>query len=421
MRDNVATPGGARRAVRRSGRRLSRVRLDRQGTAGRAGGDRRCGRCVCCGRAIVAGRTAVLVTAGPTLEDLDPVRFIGNRSSGRMGFAIAQEAHARGALVTLVAGPTARRRRRPCTSWSACAARARCMRPSCRAPTGADVVIMAAAVADYTPAGGAAAGEDREGRRADARRSSGRRTSSPSLARAAAIGRRRCSLALPPRRATRAARAARKLAPSASISSSPTTCPRRARASTSRPTRSRSSPARRRDAAAADAKDRRRRGRSSIASSSSARPRAAAAARRGSRRPLRRPHERDASPIICSFTRSLGVAGVSKDAAWRQREAADAAASGRRRQPAARGRGSEAAAAISATPAAACADPVAALAALRAHIGRLHALQAAAASAAGRWSSASAIPSAELMFVGEAPGADEESRASRSSARPDSC
>src|SRR5438552_9898196 len=48
----------------------------------------------------------VLVTAGPTYEDLDPVRYLGNRSSGRMGFAIADEAMRRGAEVTLVAGPT---------------------------------------------------------------------------------------------------------------------------------------------------------------------------------------------------------------------------------------------------------------------------------------------------------------------------
>src|SRR5262249_10531769 len=47
----------------------------------------------------------VLVTAGPTYEDVDPVRFIGNRSSGRMGFAIADQALRRGAEVTLVAGP----------------------------------------------------------------------------------------------------------------------------------------------------------------------------------------------------------------------------------------------------------------------------------------------------------------------------
>src|SRR3984957_13744621 len=47
----------------------------------------------------------VLVTAGPTYEDFDPVRYLGNRSSGRMGFAIAGEAARRGAEVTLVAGP----------------------------------------------------------------------------------------------------------------------------------------------------------------------------------------------------------------------------------------------------------------------------------------------------------------------------
>src|SRR6187401_3164031 len=56
-------------------------------------------------RRTLSGRR-VIVTAGPTIEDLDPVRFIGNRSSGRMGFAIAAEAQARGAEVTLVAGPT---------------------------------------------------------------------------------------------------------------------------------------------------------------------------------------------------------------------------------------------------------------------------------------------------------------------------
>lgn len=48
----------------------------------------------------------VLLTAGPTVEDLDPVRFITNRSSGKMGYAIAEAAQARGAKVTLVSGPT---------------------------------------------------------------------------------------------------------------------------------------------------------------------------------------------------------------------------------------------------------------------------------------------------------------------------
>jgi phosphopantothenoylcysteine decarboxylase/phosphopantothenate--cysteine ligase len=51
------------------------------------------------------GGLRLVVTAGPTLEDIDPVRFIGNRSSGKMGFAVAERAAARGADVTLVAGP----------------------------------------------------------------------------------------------------------------------------------------------------------------------------------------------------------------------------------------------------------------------------------------------------------------------------
>src|SRR4051794_36028766 len=49
----------------------------------------------------------VLVAAGPTYEDFDPVRYIGNRSSGRMGYAVAAEASRRGAVVTLVSGPAA--------------------------------------------------------------------------------------------------------------------------------------------------------------------------------------------------------------------------------------------------------------------------------------------------------------------------
>jgi phosphopantothenoylcysteine decarboxylase/phosphopantothenate--cysteine ligase len=48
---------------------------------------------------------AIVVTAGPTIEDMDPVRFLGNRSTGKMGFAIAERAAARGARVTLLAGP----------------------------------------------------------------------------------------------------------------------------------------------------------------------------------------------------------------------------------------------------------------------------------------------------------------------------
>jgi phosphopantothenoylcysteine decarboxylase/phosphopantothenate--cysteine ligase len=100
-------------------------------------------------RTSLAGRT-VLVTAGPTLEDIDPVRFIGNRSSGRMGFAVALEAQARGATVQLVAGPTAIEP--PAVGEVVRVRSAREMHAAVMARAGdADVVVMAAAVADYAP------------------------------------------------------------------------------------------------------------------------------------------------------------------------------------------------------------------------------------------------------------------------------
>jgi phosphopantothenoylcysteine decarboxylase/phosphopantothenate--cysteine ligase len=101
----------------------------------------------------LAGRRLV-VSAGPTLEDLDPVRFIGNRSSGRMGFAIAREAAARGAHVTLVVGPTALE---PPPGVEVARVRsAREMHGAVLAHAArGDAVVMAAAVADYAPAGGA--------------------------------------------------------------------------------------------------------------------------------------------------------------------------------------------------------------------------------------------------------------------------
>src|SRR5262245_28759843 len=95
-------------------------------------------------------RKRILVTAGPTLEDLDPVRFIGNRSSGRMGFALAAEAARRGADVTLVAGPTTVE---PPTVQVVKVRSAVDMEAAVAERAGrADVVIMAAAVADYMPA-----------------------------------------------------------------------------------------------------------------------------------------------------------------------------------------------------------------------------------------------------------------------------
>ena len=105
-------------------------------------------------RASLAGHR-VLVTAGPTLEDIDPVRFIGNRSSGRMGYALAREAHDRGAEVTLIAGPTAIAP--PAVGDVVRVRSTREMRDAVIARLDrADAVIMAAAVADYTPASGAA-------------------------------------------------------------------------------------------------------------------------------------------------------------------------------------------------------------------------------------------------------------------------
>jgi phosphopantothenoylcysteine decarboxylase/phosphopantothenate--cysteine ligase len=70
----------------------------------------------------------VLVSAGPTYEDIDPVRFIGNRSSGRMGFAVAQAAALAGARVTLVAGPVSLPTPVGVRSASTCAVPRRCMR-----------------------------------------------------------------------------------------------------------------------------------------------------------------------------------------------------------------------------------------------------------------------------------------------------
>jgi phosphopantothenoylcysteine decarboxylase/phosphopantothenate--cysteine ligase len=93
----------------------------------------------------------VVVTAGPTCEDIDPVRFIGNRSSGRMGFSLAGEARRRGARVTLVVGPT-QLDPPPADEIVRVRSAAEMHVAVMRAAESADLVIMAAAVADYTPA-----------------------------------------------------------------------------------------------------------------------------------------------------------------------------------------------------------------------------------------------------------------------------
>src|SRR4029453_19331605 len=97
----------------------------------------------------------ILVSAGPTYEDLDPVRYIGNRSSGRMGYAIAAEAARRGADVVLVTGPTSIAA--PGVREVVRVLSAAEMHEAVLSRAGAmQVVVMAAAVADYTPAGPAA-------------------------------------------------------------------------------------------------------------------------------------------------------------------------------------------------------------------------------------------------------------------------
>lgn len=92
----------------------------------------------------------VLVSAGPTFEDIDPVRFIGNRSSGRMGFAIADAAAAAGAEVTLVAGPVSLETPRGVERIDVRSARE--MRDAVLAHAAAsDVFVSAAAVGDFRP------------------------------------------------------------------------------------------------------------------------------------------------------------------------------------------------------------------------------------------------------------------------------
>jgi phosphopantothenoylcysteine decarboxylase / phosphopantothenate---cysteine ligase len=101
-------------------------------------------------RTDLAGET-VLVTAGPTVEDLDPVRFLSNRSSGRMGYRLAEAARDRGARVVLVSGPTALTA--PAGIELVAVRSAAEMERAVLDHVGpATVVAMAAAVADYRPA-----------------------------------------------------------------------------------------------------------------------------------------------------------------------------------------------------------------------------------------------------------------------------
>jgi phosphopantothenoylcysteine decarboxylase/phosphopantothenate--cysteine ligase len=100
-------------------------------------------------RGVLSGRR-IVVTAGPTVEAIDPVRFVSNRSSGKMGYAIAKAARDAGADVTLVSGPTALAA--PAGVRMIAVESAQDMKESVLAllPE-TDAVVMAAAVADYRP------------------------------------------------------------------------------------------------------------------------------------------------------------------------------------------------------------------------------------------------------------------------------
>jgi phosphopantothenoylcysteine decarboxylase/phosphopantothenate--cysteine ligase len=97
----------------------------------------------------LTGRT-VLITAGPTREAIDPVRYISNRSSGRMGHALAEEALSRGAAVIVVSGPAAIEPP-PDSEIVRVETAAEMHRAVLENLNRADVVVMAAAVADYRP------------------------------------------------------------------------------------------------------------------------------------------------------------------------------------------------------------------------------------------------------------------------------
>jgi phosphopantothenoylcysteine decarboxylase/phosphopantothenate--cysteine ligase len=92
-----------------------------------------------------------LITAGPTYESIDPVRFVGNHSSGQMGYAIAEEFAARGAAVTLVSGPVNLKLINPKIKIIPVVSASEMLEACLQAFPSSRITVMAAAVADFTP------------------------------------------------------------------------------------------------------------------------------------------------------------------------------------------------------------------------------------------------------------------------------
>lgn len=101
-------------------------------------------------QSLLAGKK-VLITAGPTYEKIDPVRFIGNYSSGKMGFALAEVCAEQGAEVTLVSGPVSLTTKHPAIKRIDVESAAEMYNAATKCFPKADIAILCAAVADFTP------------------------------------------------------------------------------------------------------------------------------------------------------------------------------------------------------------------------------------------------------------------------------